>query len=49
MLVLKSVNLVSGFHTFMSSIMALVLGLIGLAMIFFAIYMKIKDIKMEFL
>lgn len=47
MLVLKSVNLVSGFHTFMSSIMALVLGLIGLAMIFFAIYMKIKDIKFK--
>lgn len=31
----------------MSSIMALVLGLIGLAMIFFAIYMKIKDIKFK--
>lgn len=45
MLILKTVNLIGGVHTFMSSIMALIFGLIGLAMIVFAIYMKIKDIK----
>ena len=45
MLILKTVNIIGGVHTFMSSIMALIFGLIGLAMIVFAIYMKIKDIK----
>ena len=45
MLILRTVNLISGVHTFMSSIMASIFVLIALAMIVFAIYMKIKDIK----
>lgn len=47
MLILKTVYISSVIYIFLSSIMALVFGLIGLGMIVLAIYMQIKELKLK--